>query len=139
MGTSIHDNTLLGYEVDHRARIIRLRTVFGESTAPDFTDALFLGVVAYEFVHDSLETGTILFSIDEEDAAAIVKENAAKFESGRKYGWPGDWNSSLDAATQYLMASKVKGFGIYSSLGLSGWVLAESLVYESGRQQKTAG
>ena len=136
MRTTVHDHKLLGYDVDHRGRTIRLQTVFDESVPSEFIDVIFSGVVAYSFTNDTLELGTILFGIDEVSAATLVADNEEMFESGRRFGWPGDWNRSVQEAQEHLQSASIKGFEISASLGLSGWVLAKSVRHEEAPQTK---
>jgi len=134
MGESVHDNYLLGYEVRHTVREIRLRTEFRHSDPPERTDVVFAGVVAYGFKHDALYLGTILFDVEEVDPISIWQECAEEFAEGLRYGWPGDWASSPEAAASFFEANRVRGFGVSSSCGLTGWVLAASMRIEAGQQ-----
>ena len=134
MGESVHDNRLLGYEVGHAAREIRLRTEYPHSDPPERTDMVFAGVAAYGFRHDALALGTIIFSVEEVDPVSITRECAAEFAKGLPYGWPGDWARSTETAAAFFESEGIRGYEISSSLGLNGWVLATSVRYEPGEQ-----
>jgi len=123
---SIHDNRLVRYTVDRAGRSIVFETEFPHSSPPELTRVEFNGVSAYHFENDTLELGTILFSIDEITADDFIAENSAVLLDGRPYGWPGVWNTSDAAVKLHLESSGLRAFGISSSLGLTGWVLASS-------------
>jgi len=129
---SIHDNSLLGYEVDMAKRKISLRTEFIDKSASETADVIFNDVIAYQFVNDSF--GTILYEIEEVDSNQIAKENWMAFEDGWKSsGWPGEWTTSLEKASVYLSQNSIKGFYIRSSIGMSGWILAKSIDFQSSK------
>src|SRR5258708_5260685 len=112
MRTTVHDHKLLGYNVDHEGRTIRLHTVFDESQPLEFIDVIFSDVVAYSFINDTLELGTILLGIDEVSAATLVSDNEELFDSGRPFAWPGYWNRSVREAQEHLKSESIKGFEI---------------------------
>jgi hypothetical protein len=127
MQKSIHDNHLLRYEVDQQNRTITLVTESSDTENSTLVAVVFSNVTAYSFASDSFELGTILFGIEEIPAHSIVDDDADMFETGRKYGWPGHWNRSLQEAKQHLRSEQFKGFEISSSIGLFGWIIAESV------------
>jgi hypothetical protein len=128
-GPSIHDNLLVGYEVDAEQRRIVLHTRFEERSPVEHTDVLFEGVSAYRFEGDNFEN--ILFGIDEVPLAHLLSKERALFEQGKEYAWPGLWNTSMDASLTHLRAEGAKGFEISSSLGMNGWVIARSCRFVS--------
>lgn len=124
MPVSIHDNFLLGYEVDATKRQITLKTEFRERG--EFTNVVFSGVEVYRFENDSF--GTILSEIVETDPQALLAEQWMSMEAGyRQSGWPGPWAASRESAKSYLAKTKARAFHVESSVGLSGWVLASSM------------
>ena len=56
----------------------------------------------------------------------MLAENGSVFELGKKYGWPGVWNVSLEASLHHFESHDAKAFEISSSFGMDGWVVAES-------------
>lgn len=129
---SIHDNSLLGYEVDAAKQKITLRTEFIEASTSEKTDVIFSDVIAYHFVNDSFST--ILYGIKEIDSNQIVMENWMAFEEGWKSsGWPGEWATSKEKASAYISQNSIQGFSIESSIGMSGWVLAKSMRIQSSK------
>jgi len=66
----------------------------------------------------------VIFAIEEADPKAFLEENRALLDSGKNYGWPGDWYKSSQPA-EWL---KREGYSVYliqSSMGLDGWVIAK--------------
>jgi hypothetical protein len=81
--------------------------------------------VAYHIVGDNLQT--ILFDIEECSTEGILSDYSSEFEAGVKYGWPGVWNTSLEACRDYFARNKLRGWSISSSYGLDGFVIAEDM------------
>lgn len=124
---SVHDNHLVSYEVLCERREIRFHTEFRDRGEPyEFTQVLFTGVVCYDFDYDS-DLGNIIFDIDEIPAADIYLDHAEQFRAGVRFGWPGEWAESADAATAYFLDHGIRGFHLSSSLGMCGWVLAHGM------------
>jgi hypothetical protein len=65
----------------------------------------------------------VIFEVSLED---LVLENAMLFKEERTYGWPGPWNTSLEASRAHLASRGAKGFELSSSCDLRGWIIAES-------------
>ena len=130
MVTSLHDRSILGYEVDVPLRRLTLRTGSHPNTpTTPVVSVLFLDVEAYSLVHDVF--GNIIFSIDEIPATDILNENRVLFEAGaRQAGWPRFWGRSFDEAQTYLLKHRTRGFELSSSIGMSGWVLSREMVIE---------
>lgn len=125
MPLSIHDNLLLGYSVKCEERKIILHTEFRDAQPVEHTDVVFDGVEAYQFENDVF--GTILFGIEEVEPSDLVRREQARFEEGRRWGWPGGWEGSLDDSIARLLERGIRAWEISSSIGLSGWVLAKDV------------
>lgn len=125
MEISIHDNRLLSYCVSGEAREIRLHTIYDDREPNEYTDVVFSGVVAYFFEQDNF--GTIIFDVHETDVAKLYAAQKMQFEIGRKYCWPGAWNTSEQATLSHLVSYGTKAFELCSSIGMNGWVLAQSM------------
>lgn len=108
----------------HRQEI-HFHTAFSGQEPPELTDVVFTGVVGYQFERDNFQT--IISSIEETEAEIIYAEERETFEAGRKYCWPGVWNTSDETVLTYLIENEIKGFYLASSLGMVGWVLAKSM------------
>ena len=130
MELSVHDNFLLSYCVQTDKQEIHLHTVFPGQEPPELTNVVFTGVIGYHFEQDNFQT--IIFGIDETEVEAIYAEDRKLFEYGRKYCWPGAWNTSDEAVLTYLIENEIKGFSLSSSLGMVGWVLAKSMSLVNG-------
>ena len=125
MEISIHDNNLLSYCVDAEKKKICLHTSYADPTLQEYTDIVFTGVAAYRFELDNFMT--IIFDIYETKVEDIYVTDRELFEHGRKYCWPGTWNSSDESVLAYLIENEIKGYQLSASLGMVGWVLAKSM------------
>ncbi len=126
MELSVHDNQILSYCVSAEKAEIRLHTLFSDHEPREYTDIVFVDVVAYHFDHDNF--GNIIFDVSEIDLLDLYIENKNLFDRGRNYGWPGPCNTSEDALLDYLNQREIKAFALSSSYGMSGWVLAKTMV-----------
>jgi hypothetical protein len=130
MPTSLHDRSIVGYEVDATLRRLTLRTASHPNTpATPIVRVLFFDVEAYSLVHDAF--GNIILSIEEVPATDILKEHRVLFEAGaRQAGWPRFWRRSFDDAQSYLLEHGTRGFELSASIGMSGWVLSREMVID---------
>ena len=122
---NVHDNHLLGFDVDARSRRIVLRTQVPAEIGGGLTDVVFEGVVGYLFQNDNL--GTILSDLAEVSPRRILDGDREQFKSGIAYCWPGFWNDSEEAAIAFLEKEQIRGFVFQSAIGMCGWVLARSM------------
>ena len=127
MALSIHDNLLVSYEVRCEARTILLRTEYRVKNEPtEFVNVLFKGVEGYRFENDAF--GNIILGVDTVAIDEFLKEHGAEIsESYRMAGSPGPWAGNLETASGRLLERGIQGFILYSSYGLSGWVLAREI------------
>ena len=86
-----------------------------------------MGVFAYHFQQDTLTN--IIFDIEEVAVTDILEDAQMLLAAGRPYGWPGLWNQSDETLRAYLVENQARGFKISSSMGLGGWVLAQSMEF----------
>ncbi len=127
MTRSIHDNFVLGYEVDAERRSIIVHTEHRYGEEPfERTDVHFDDVLGYLFL-DSL--GGILFDIVEASIDSIVEAHAANFEWGTRYGWPWIPSGDMDPAT-FVASHDATTFRVESSIGFEGFVVAKSMRLE---------
>ena len=129
---SVHDNHIVGYDVDGVARRIVLRTEFRYPPRPlEKTDVVFEGVEAYSFRHDCF--GNIIFEVCERPLDDAVQMHWAEFKAGhRESGWPPFWGrneAETRARLLTLTQAGVKWFELGSSCGMNGWVLCRSVEY----------
>ena len=127
MALSIHDNLLVSYEVRCEARTILLRTEYRVKNEPtEFVNVLFKGVEGYRFENDAF--GNIISNVHTVAIDEFLKEHGAEIsESYRMAGSPGPWAGNLETASGRLLERGIQGFILYSSYGLSGWVLAREI------------
>ena len=130
---SVHDNTLHSYCVSAEEERISLHTSYIDQNLREATDIVFNGVAAYRFELDNFMT--IIFDVSEVNVETIYTEDRDLFEQGRKYCWPGAWNSSEEAVLAYLLANDIKGYRLSSSIGMVGWVLAKAMSIVSAEVQ----
>jgi len=90
---------------------------------------IFEGVLAYLFECDNFHS--ILSLVKEVPVEQVITDYRILFEERSKYCWPGPWNTSIEACINYLRSNRAKGYAIYSSYGLGGWVIAESYRVEA--------
>jgi hypothetical protein len=120
---SVHDNFVYAYSVDCEARRLVLHTAYRDHDPHEFTDVVFLDVVAHHFDH--VLAGNILMDVEQVDVAALVKDNEALLSNSWRWGWPPlDYKGDLDVLARELNSAAVLAFEISASYGLSGWVLA---------------
>jgi hypothetical protein len=120
---SVHDNLVYAYSVDCEGRRLTLHTAFRDREPHEFTDVVFVDVVAHLFEH--VLPGNILFDVEEAEVDSVVRDNAALLADSWRYGWPPvEYDGKLDALIEALKAASVRAYVIGSSYGLSGWVLA---------------
>ncbi|MEM9283556.1 MAG: hypothetical protein AAGA96_17170 [Verrucomicrobiota bacterium] len=122
---SVHDNILLGYEVDSTERRIVLHTEYSHDERKERSDVIFEGVLSYHFEGDLFSS--IVFDIEE----TMLKDALDPFEGllarREKQGWPQGWEPKSETLDEYLSRNELKVYGIQSSYGLDGFVFAESM------------
>ena len=119
---SVHDNSVVAYEVLAKEKKIVLHT---ECDSHELTDIVFEEVLAYDFENDLF--GTIIFDVKEVDLSVLLKEKAAMFEGGWRYGWPRGWERDKEDIEVFVRRLKMRAFELSSSYGMSGWVLARRM------------
>lgn len=121
---SVHDNLILSYEVSCAEKTIRFRTQF-DADPLERTDVLFSGVVCYQFELDSM-IPTIIFDFEPHSPMDVYDGLAAYLEKTLPYGWPGPWATSRESARAYFEENRISAWYLSSSLGMRGWILAET-------------
>jgi hypothetical protein len=124
---SVHDNSLISYEVLCREREIHLHTAFLDREPHQYTDVIFQSVAAYHFVGDNFNT--IISNIDEVDVERIYSEYEELFVESMDFVWPMLYESKEELLGK-MKDENVRGFIIHSSYGMAGWVWAESMRIE---------
>jgi len=119
---SVHDNHLVAYSVFSKEKKIVFQTEFLDRIPHEFTDVVFEEVLAYDFENDLF--GTIIFDVKEVDLDGLLKEYAAMFEEGWRYGWPRGWEKEKEGIEVYAERLKMRAFRLFASYGMAGWVIA---------------
>jgi hypothetical protein len=122
---SVHDNSVVAYEALAKEKKIVLHTEFLDREPHEFTDIVFEEVLAYDFENDLFDT--IIFDVKEADLSALLKEKAAMFEDGWRYGWPQGWEKEKEEIEVFVRRLEMRAFELSSSYGMSGWVLARRM------------
>ncbi len=125
---SYHDFHVYGFEVDSQQRKINFRLAWPYDRAKaSFVNVLFEGVYGYELKNDSL--ASIVFDFEEIPLALFLQEHSEEIrESFRQNGaYHGSWAHNLDNAESDLREKGVKAIVLSSSMGLVGWVLAQTI------------
>jgi hypothetical protein len=127
MTISVHDNKLISYTVNSRAKTILFETIFVDAQPNEYTNVAFSDVVAYSFEKHTLDFDTYIFDIEEVDPNQIMKDNWTRFVQEKNWGWPAKWADTQDTANAYFKTHAILGYEISSSSGLCGWVLAKDM------------
>ena len=122
---SVHDNHLVAYTVLAKEKKIVFQTEFRDREPYEFTDVVVEEVLAYEFENDLF--GAIIFDVKEVDLSALLKEKAAMFDDGWRYGWPRGWEKEKEEIEVFARRLEMRAFKLSSSYGMSGWILARCM------------
>ncbi|HDX9689485.1 TPA: hypothetical protein ROY10_005122 [Bacillus thuringiensis] len=118
---SVHDNTIISYQVNLEKKEIRIHTLteLGNNVYIVFSD-----VLAHRF--NTQISYSIIFNIDEDPLSDFFKKNKKLLEQEKSYGWPTDYED-IKELEETLVKENYIYYNICASYGLSGWVLAKKL------------
>ncbi|HXA80106.1 MAG TPA: hypothetical protein VNV14_02455 [Opitutaceae bacterium] len=122
---SVHDNHIVAYTVLAKEKKIIFQTEFRDREPHELTEVIFEDVLAYHFENDLF--GTIIFDLKEIDLSALLKDKAAMFEDGWRYGWPRGWKKE-EAIDVFARRLDMRAFGLSASYGMSGWLIAKRMI-----------
>ena len=126
MARSIHDNYIIGYQVDCVKHEIIFQTEYrAKDESYECTNIIFDGVIAYFLLGDNFSS--IILSIDEVSINQILEEYKSEFAEGEKYCWPGAWNTSIETSLEYISQQNVKGWDIFSAYGMAGFIIGKNM------------
>jgi len=139
--SNVHDNTIVGYDVDGPARRVVLRTEYNYQGAPfEKIDVVFEGVEAYSFRHDCF--GNIVSEILDQPVDEAVRQHWTEFAAGFvQSGWPRFWMGDEEKTRQRIAAlvrDGAKWFELISSIGMEGWVFCHTIEYRTISPEATA-
>lgn len=134
----VHDGIIKNYEVDFRNKDIKLYIEPSTSfiTNLEYTKRnrkeivlIFKETFAYKFMHESMVLENILLDIDISNILFFIKRHKDELQESKKYGWPMLFNS-IEELEEKLKREKYNYYDIYSSLGMSGWIVAKNITLE---------
>lgn len=117
---NLHDNILLRYYVDFETHTLRMDT---KTEVGEVVSVCFTGLLAHWF-EDVIECN-ILFGIDEITVDGFFTYYKDQLAQSLQYGFPAC--CSIDELREKMEKEKIRVFVIDSSLGLSGFVLAQKV------------
>ena len=117
---NLHDNRVLRYCTDFEAHTLHMdtRTEAGENVSVHFT-----GLLAHWF--ENVIQDNILFGMDEITADVFFKQYKEMLDRTVSYGFPAC--CSIEELRERMEREHIRVFVIDSSLGLSGFVLAQEV------------
>ncbi|MGH1284246.1 hypothetical protein [Bacillus toyonensis] len=118
---SVHDNTIISYQVNLEKEEIRIHTLTESGQA---VYIIFSNVLAHLF--ETHLSSSIIFNIDEDSILDFFKENKKLLEEQKGYCWPISYKD-IKELEEILIKENYIYYNICSSYGLSGWVLAKKL------------
>lgn len=123
---SLHDYYIEKYEVLSSKKEIVFHAKFEDSKPYKNSVAKFVGVVGHHFEHTL--SCNIILSLEETENHNIFYQNSEnELKRYSKYGLPINTESSAKFI-ECLKTENLKIFEIYSSYGLSGWVMASDCI-----------
>ena len=121
---SLHDYYISKYEVFSSEKEIFFYVKYQDSEPYKNAVAKFSGVIGHHFEHSL--SGNIILSLEEtENHSDFYKHSESELKRYRKYGLPLNTESS-DKFVENLRVENLKIFEVYSSYGLSGWVISKN-------------
>ncbi|NIK70539.1 MULTISPECIES: hypothetical protein [unclassified Paenibacillus] len=127
----IHDNVILSYTVDLQLDRIVIHTR-DESTLKE-VDIVLKDVCCHYFEHQV--KGSIILAMTVSNISSFIAGNIEILRNGKDHGWPTVYES-IDELEKKLTEGGYKYFNLYSSYGMSGWIVAKDLeVVKKGEEE----
>ncbi len=128
---SFHDYHIYGYEVNSLEREIKFKLAWpNQGKEAKITYLIFGGVFGYELKNDSMTS--IVCDFEEVEISDFLSDNGVEIkESYRQNGAYGSWVHNFSKAEEELSNNNVKAIVLSSSMGLVGWVLAQTIKAQS--------
>ncbi|MGX7149048.1 hypothetical protein [Enterococcus ureasiticus] len=115
---SLHDYEILNYNINFKNSLLTM-----DVTNEDSNKRIeFVGAIAHQF-SDEIPYSIIL-DLDELDMKHFFSSNKDLLEEKKNSGWPLIC-SSVEELEKMLQESDIRYYVLYSSYGMTGWVLAE--------------
>jgi hypothetical protein len=121
---SFHDHWLTGHTVDGEKGLLifRLSEDPRSTEKPRLVDLVFEGLQDYFLEHDL--GVNVVYSIQEKALDSFLAENQERFKEQSKWGWPKFWKGDVEKTHAFLSKNQSRSWGLETSYGLSGWVVA---------------
>lgn len=117
---SLHDYEILNYNINFKNSLLTIDVTNDESNKR----IEFVGAIAHQF-SDEIPYSIIL-DLDELDIKYFFSSNKDLLEEKKNSGWPLMY-SSVEELEKMLQESDIRYYVLYSSYGMTGWVLAEQV------------
>lgn len=117
---SLHDYEILNYNINFKNSLLTIDVTNDESNKR----IDFVGAIAHQF-SDEIPYSIIL-DLDELDIKYFFSSNKDLLEEKKNSGWPLMY-SSVEELEKMLQESDIRYYVLYSSYGMTGWVLAEQV------------
>lgn len=115
---SLHDYEILNYNINFKNSLLTIDVTNDESNKR----IDFVGAIAHQF-SDEIPYSIIL-DLDELDIKHFFSSNKDLLEEKKNSGWPLMY-SSVEELEKMIQESDIRYYVLYSSYGMTGWVLAE--------------
>lgn len=115
---SLHDYEILNYNINFKNSLLTIDVTNDESNKR----IDFVGTIAHQF-SDEIPYSIIL-DLDELDIKHFFSSNKDLLEEKKNSGWPLMY-SSVEELEKMIQESDIRYYVLYSSYGMTGWVLAE--------------
>lgn len=132
--TSIHDNNVYAVNILCGDKKIILHTEFIEKEPFEYTDVIFSGVITHQF--NNVWEGNILLDIEKQNPTEFYNYFESDLKQKREYGLRIP-TESADLFSSGVESNKLKIFEIFSSYGLSGWVICKDMNFKERVYRKT--
>lgn len=122
---SIHDNKIISYEVNLEKKRIVFHTLSPDSE--NKLNIIFTNVIAHVFEDELFRS--IILDIEKADLNRFLSSNKKLLQEKKDYLWPMVYETENELY-ETLDEKGITYYVIYSSYGLNGWILAESMSIE---------
>lgn len=122
---AVHDNAVLGYQVEADVKRLTLHTELYDQTVGRVTErttVTFEGVLGYH-LQDGLSG--ILFSIEQVPFAHIAAEYRGLIAAGRRHGWP--FQACVGDPHAFVAQHGAKTFRVQGSTAFDGFVVCATV------------
>jgi len=120
----VHDNIIKSYSVDFEAEALTLKTLYQTDKIFEKTNIVFTGYLVHDFEHAM--KGSIINDIFECPPNMFLERESDLLRKNKSFGWPIFYKNENELVN-FLQDHGYKIFEVFSSLGLSGFILAKHM------------